>query len=162
MGSKIALLMLARVRPGNHGSECPGHCRVCGLAWTSDTRPGCVPHSGRRYARLSRSAGSCDTRLPRCFLVSRARYQATKWRFHIRTPPFLPIRNYAEVLSTPLLLSSGIATIIQLLIQNQLSHQVVCGRIKLPYASQALRVRFFAVCALTRDPLRSHSRPDKE
>jgi len=96
------------------------------------------------------------------FLVSKARYQATHGRFHYSNAAISTDRNYTEVLSTPLLLSSGIATIIQLLIQNQLSHQVVCGRIKLPCASQAVRVRFFAVCALTRDPLRSHSRSDKE
>jgi hypothetical protein len=97
-----------------------GSFAECGLAWTSGTRraafliadagmqnyPDQLPHAMRDY--------------PDVFLVSKARYQATNCRFHYSNAAISIDLNCAEGLSTPLFLSSGIATIIRLLIQNQL------------------------------------------
>jgi hypothetical protein len=58
---------------------------------------------------------------PDDFLVSKVRHQATHCHVHYSNVAISTDLNCGEVLSTPLLLSSGIATIIRLLIQNQLS-----------------------------------------
>src|SRR5215813_13918514 len=70
-GSKIALLTLdsLEVLLGSQGFGVSGSFVQYGDAWTFRTPRGRVPHSERRYARLSRSAYRDDAQSPPMVLL---------------------------------------------------------------------------------------------